>query len=132
LRWPRTGRNDFVAEVLGEAEAAKLLEATLKEEKETDETLTGIAEEVNADAVERNGLASKATAPTRNGARRPLNVGEGAMPLMRPAPFLREVSYPVASLSLLEHGRPDRAYQLLSSERSRGRRRDARNERIRR
>jgi hypothetical protein len=52
---------------LGEADAAKLLEATLKEEKETDEALTGIAEQVNADAVERSGKASNATAPSRNG-----------------------------------------------------------------
>jgi ferritin-like metal-binding protein YciE len=55
------------AEVLGEADAAKLLEATLKEEKVTDETLTGIAERVNANAVERNGKASIAAAPIRNG-----------------------------------------------------------------
>jgi len=55
------------AEVLGEAGAAKLLETTLKEEKETDEALTGIAEQVNADAVERSGKASNAAAPSRNG-----------------------------------------------------------------
>ena len=54
------------AEVLGEADAAKLLEATLKEEKVTDETLTGIAERVNAAAVEHNGKAQIATAPGRN------------------------------------------------------------------
>ena len=54
------------AEVLGEADAAKLLEATLKEEKATDETLTGIAEQVNADAVERNSKAQIAAAPSQN------------------------------------------------------------------
>ena len=54
------------AEVLGEADAAKLLEATLKEEKVTDETLTGIAERVNAAAVEHYGKAQIATAPGRN------------------------------------------------------------------
>ena len=54
------------AEVLGEADAAKLLEATLKEEKATDETLTGIAEQVNADAVERNGKAQIAATPGQN------------------------------------------------------------------
>lgn len=54
------------AEVLGEADAAKLLEATLKEEKETDEALTGIAEQVNADAVERNEKGRKGSTPSRN------------------------------------------------------------------
>jgi ferritin-like metal-binding protein YciE len=61
------GTTRTYAEVLGESDAAKLLEATLKEEKETDETLTGIAEQVNADAVERNGKASIASVPIRNG-----------------------------------------------------------------
>jgi ferritin-like metal-binding protein YciE len=54
------------AEVLGEADAAKLLEATLKEEKETDETLTGIAERVNAEAVEGD-QDRDARKPSRNG-----------------------------------------------------------------
>lgn len=39
------------AEILGEADAAALLEQTLEEEKETDERLTEIAQNVNAEAV---------------------------------------------------------------------------------
>jgi ferritin-like metal-binding protein YciE len=40
------------AEILGEKEAASLLEQTLEEEKETDERLTSIAEQVNPEAAE--------------------------------------------------------------------------------
>src|SRR5579864_3823253 len=40
------------AEILGELDAAELLESTLNEEKETDEKLTEIAEQVNAEAAE--------------------------------------------------------------------------------
>jgi len=39
------------AELLGESEAANLLQQTLDEEKETDEKLTEIAKEVNAEAM---------------------------------------------------------------------------------
>ena len=39
------------AEILGESDAAELLEQTLAEEKATDETLSGIAEEVNPEAA---------------------------------------------------------------------------------
>ncbi len=38
------------AELLGEEEAVSLLEQTLSEEKETDEKLTGLAENINVDA----------------------------------------------------------------------------------
>jgi ferritin-like metal-binding protein YciE len=54
------------AEVLGETDAAELLEATLKEEKKTDEALTGIAEQVNAKAVEGD-QDRDARKPGRNG-----------------------------------------------------------------
>ena len=40
------------AEILGESDAASLLEQTLEEEKETDERLTSIAESVNPQAAE--------------------------------------------------------------------------------
>lgn len=40
------------AEILGEQQAAELLEETLQEEKETDERLTQIAEEINPQAEE--------------------------------------------------------------------------------
>ena len=40
------------AEILGENDAAELLEATLNEEKETDETLSEIAEQVNPEAAD--------------------------------------------------------------------------------
>jgi ferritin-like metal-binding protein YciE len=40
------------AELLGENEHVSLLEETLNEEKETDEKLTQLAEEVNASALE--------------------------------------------------------------------------------
>lgn len=53
------------AEVLGETDAAELLEATLNEEKETDETLTGIAEQVNPEAAE--GDEEEQSAPKRGG-----------------------------------------------------------------
>jgi ferritin-like metal-binding protein YciE len=40
------------ANLLGENAAAKLLEATLKEEKETDQKLTSLAEKINVEAEE--------------------------------------------------------------------------------
>jgi ferritin-like metal-binding protein YciE len=43
------------AELLGENEASALLEKTLEEEKETDEKLTQLAEEINAQAKESGG-----------------------------------------------------------------------------
>jgi ferritin-like metal-binding protein YciE len=39
------------ATLLGDREAAALLEQTLEEEKEADETLTEIAEQINVEAV---------------------------------------------------------------------------------
>jgi ferritin-like metal-binding protein YciE len=41
------------ANLLGETDAAELLEATLKEEKETDQKLTKLAEEINLEASEQ-------------------------------------------------------------------------------
>ena len=55
------------AKVLAETDAAELLEATLNEEKKTDETLTGIAEKVNSEAVESDKKDQKALHPSRNG-----------------------------------------------------------------
>lgn len=40
------------ANLLGQKDAVKLLEQTLEEEKETDEKLTGIAEQINPEAME--------------------------------------------------------------------------------
>jgi ferritin-like metal-binding protein YciE len=40
------------ANLLGESEAAELLEETLEEEKETDQKLTQLAEEINVEAAE--------------------------------------------------------------------------------
>ena len=42
------------ATLLGETEAAKLLEATLREEKETDQKLTKLAEKINVEASEQD------------------------------------------------------------------------------
>lgn len=52
------------AEILGETDAAELLEATLDEEKETDETLSEIAEQVNPEAAEDE---TESPAASRNG-----------------------------------------------------------------
>jgi len=41
--------------LLGENEAAELLEETLNEEKETDQKLTQLAEEINVEAAEGSG-----------------------------------------------------------------------------
>jgi len=43
------------ANLLGESEAAELLEETLNEEKETDHKLTQLAEEINVEAAEGSG-----------------------------------------------------------------------------
>src|SRR6202022_3793510 len=43
------------AELLGESEASALLEKTLEEEKETDEKLTELAEEINVQAKSESG-----------------------------------------------------------------------------
>jgi ferritin-like metal-binding protein YciE len=48
-----TARN--YATLLGFDEAANLLEQTLEEEKEADQTLTGLAEELNVEALEAGG-----------------------------------------------------------------------------
>lgn len=43
------------ADLLGESEASSLLQKTLEEEKETDEKLTEMAEQINAEANEQGG-----------------------------------------------------------------------------
>ncbi len=43
------------ATLLGFDEAANLLEQTLEEEKEADQTLSGLAEELNVEALEAGG-----------------------------------------------------------------------------
>jgi ferritin-like metal-binding protein YciE len=43
------------AKILGEEEAASLLEQTLEEEKETDEKLTELAENINVEAAGSSG-----------------------------------------------------------------------------
>jgi ferritin-like metal-binding protein YciE len=58
------------AEILGEEEAASLLEETLDEEKETDERLTSIAETVNPEATEGKLETAGNGARTGNGHRK--------------------------------------------------------------
>ncbi len=47
------------ANLLGESDAAKLLEQTLQEEKETDQKLTNLAEKINVEAEAEEGGESK-------------------------------------------------------------------------
>ncbi|HXH67882.1 MAG TPA: ferritin-like domain-containing protein [Candidatus Limnocylindrales bacterium] len=47
------------ANLLGESDAAKLLEQTLKEEKETDQKLSKLAEKINVEAEEKESGESK-------------------------------------------------------------------------
>jgi ferritin-like metal-binding protein YciE len=68
------------AELLGESDAAALLEETLNEEKETDERLTVIAESVNPEAEEPDGTPDdEDTGRARNGTtkkkRQPVGAG---------------------------------------------------------
>src|ERR1700731_942713 len=51
------------ADLLGENEASSLLEKTLEEEKETDEKLTQLAEEINVQAKEESGEEGEEEAP---------------------------------------------------------------------
>jgi ferritin-like metal-binding protein YciE len=61
------------AEELGESEAVELLEETLREEKEADETLSRIAESgVNSEAAQGSGASgSRSAAPARAAGRKP-------------------------------------------------------------
>jgi len=52
------------AELLGEDDAAQLLQQTLSEEKEADETLTGLAESINVEA-ENEGEEEEARTPRK-------------------------------------------------------------------
>ena len=47
------------ADLLGEADAVELLDQTLKEEKETDQKLTKLAEKINVEAEEEEGKEAK-------------------------------------------------------------------------
>ena len=61
------------AELLGENEHVPLLEQTLEEEKQTDDKLTQLAEQVNSEASEQSGEAStdrQASKPSKNASRR--------------------------------------------------------------
>jgi ferritin-like metal-binding protein YciE len=53
------------ANLLGQEEAAGLLEETLEEEKETDQKLTQLAEEINVEAVEEEEQAEEEATPSR-------------------------------------------------------------------
>ena len=56
------------ANLLGEEEAASLLQQTLEEEKEADQTLTDIAEQINVEAAEgkaEEGAARRSRTATR-------------------------------------------------------------------
>jgi ferritin-like metal-binding protein YciE len=57
------------AKILGEEEAASLLEQTLEEEKETDQKLTELAENINVEAAGAGG-ADEEEEPRRSPARR--------------------------------------------------------------
>jgi len=59
------------ANLLGETEAATLLEQTLEEEKETDEKLTQLAEGINVAAEEASGSESKSSKTTTTTRRKP-------------------------------------------------------------
>lgn len=50
------------ASLLGEDDAVQLLEQTLKEEKETDQKLTKLAEKINVEAEEQEGKEEAAKA----------------------------------------------------------------------
>jgi ferritin-like metal-binding protein YciE len=58
------------AELMGHEEAVSLLEETLSEEKETDQKLTSLAEEVNVEAEEGEGRETATTQKSRSGTRR--------------------------------------------------------------
>jgi ferritin-like metal-binding protein YciE len=58
------------ANLLGETEAATLLEQTLEEEKETDDKLTQLAEGINVAAEEGSGSGSKTKSKTTTTTRR--------------------------------------------------------------
>jgi ferritin-like metal-binding protein YciE len=61
------------AELLGENEHVPLLDQTLEEEKQTDDKLTQLAEQVNSEASEQSGEAStdrQASKPSKNASRR--------------------------------------------------------------
>jgi ferritin-like metal-binding protein YciE len=57
------------ADLLGESEASSLLDKTLEEEKETDEELTQLAEEINVQAKEQGGEEEEEKAQPRGKAR---------------------------------------------------------------
>ncbi len=63
------------AQVLGETEAANLLEQTLEEEKETDERLTSIAEQINPEAADEEEEEESTAATGSNGRRRRATAG---------------------------------------------------------
>jgi ferritin-like metal-binding protein YciE len=53
------------ANLLGETEAAELLEETLNEEKDTDQKLTQLAEEINVEAAEGSSSDEEESRPSR-------------------------------------------------------------------
>jgi ferritin-like metal-binding protein YciE len=57
------------AELMGESDAASLLEQTLGEEKETDQKLTDLSKEINAEAYRRGGGEEGETKPRHRAAR---------------------------------------------------------------
>jgi len=58
------------ATLLGESQAANLLEETLNEEKKADEKLTQLAEEINAEAVEERATVPRGARKTNSRSRR--------------------------------------------------------------
>jgi len=54
------------AELLGEDEAAAVLDEILGEEKEADQTLTGLAEELNAEALEAGEASEEVNIPEKS------------------------------------------------------------------
>ena len=71
-RSPVTARVRTYANLLGESEAASLLEQTLAEEKETDEKLTELAEQINVVAKEaEESEEEEAPKPSNKGSRKP-------------------------------------------------------------
>lgn len=58
------------AELLGEEDIVELLEETLNEEKETDEKLTGLAQEINVEAESEEEEPAEESSPSRGGSRK--------------------------------------------------------------
>jgi ferritin-like metal-binding protein YciE len=88
------------ASLLGYDEAASLLEQTLEEEKEADQTLSGLAEELNVEALEAGGQGTGEEAKHATGrgsGRRNQALAASALPNVASPEWLRGTSGPQGS-----------------------------------